>query len=536
MTLAKRDRAGIARVCAHVLAVLFGCALVLAQISAAAAHASLIASEPSDNAVVAESPQSLTLTFNEPVAPLILRLVGPDGQTQALTDFSSADGTVRIAPPAPLAEGTHVLSWRVISADGHPVGGALVFSVGRPSARAAAPELQTERAVLMSLWAAKFVLYLGLFVGIGGAVFIAWLGRAGSSLITVALVAGFAAALLSIGLQGLDALVMPLSGLWRPAPWVSGLATSYGKTATAAALAMAVAFASLRMHAGAAKSLSLLALAGAALSLTLSGHAGTAPPQWLTRPAVFLHAACVGLWIGALIPLAGMLRARQTKASVVLMRFTRMIPVVIAVLAASGICLAIVQLDHFDALWTTNYGIVLSCKLIAVGLVLALASLNRFVLTRRFQRDAAKARGPLLLSIAAEAALVLIIFGLVAGWRFTPPPRAFVPPPPILVHLHGERAIVNIDVALSRSGRRDATITITDAHEKPLGEREVTVTLSKPEAGIEGIRRNAEGVEAGTWRISDLRLPIGGVWRIRIDILVSDFDRITLESGVELGR
>ena len=390
--------------------------------------------------------------------------------------------------------------------------------------------------MLVSLWAAKFVLYLGLFVGIGGAVFAAWLGRAGSSPIAAALACGFAAALLSIGLQGLDALVMPLSDIWRPAPWMSGLTTSYGKTAIAAALAMAVAFASLRMQAGAAKTWSLLALAGAALSLTLSGHAGTAPPQWLTRPAVFFHAACVGLWIGALIPLARMLRARQAQADVALMRFTRMIPVVIAVLAASGICLAIVQLDHFDALWTTNYGIVLSCKLVAVGLVLLLACVNRFVLTPRFQRDAAAGRRPLLFSIAGEAALVLIILGLVAAWRFTPPPRAFVPPQPILVHLHGERAIVNVDVAMSRSERRDMTITITDAHEKPLGEREVTVTLSKPEAGIEGIRRNAERAEAGSWRISDLRLPIGGVWRLRIVILISDFDRITLESGVELGR
>ena len=91
MTVAKRGRvrAGIARVCANLVAVLFGCALVLVQTSVAFAHASLIASEPSDNAIVAEPPESLTLTFNEPVAPLILRLVGPEGVAQALTDFSS---------------------------------------------------------------------------------------------------------------------------------------------------------------------------------------------------------------------------------------------------------------------------------------------------------------------------------------------------------------------------------------------------------------------------------------------------------------
>ena len=37
------------------------------------------------------------------------------------------------AAPREWRRGTHVLSWRVISADGHPVGGSVMFSVGAPS-------------------------------------------------------------------------------------------------------------------------------------------------------------------------------------------------------------------------------------------------------------------------------------------------------------------------------------------------------------------------------------------------------------------
>jgi CopC domain len=40
--------------------------------------------------------------------------------------------------PGGLSRGTHLVSWRVVSADGHPVGGALTFSVGEPSVTCAA--------------------------------------------------------------------------------------------------------------------------------------------------------------------------------------------------------------------------------------------------------------------------------------------------------------------------------------------------------------------------------------------------------------
>ena len=51
--------------------------------------------------------------------------------------------------------------------------------------------------------------------------------------------------------------------------------------------------------------LSALALAGVGFSLAASGHAATAPPEALTRPAVFLHGIGVAFWLGALAPLVG---------------------------------------------------------------------------------------------------------------------------------------------------------------------------------------------------------------------------------------
>ena len=109
------------------LLVLLAC---LGMPTLALAHAALNSAVPADGSVLAAAPGRIELVFSEPVSPLALRLVGPDGAARTLDRFVLKDSTLVISPPAGLANGTYALSWRVVSEDGHPVGGALVFSIG----------------------------------------------------------------------------------------------------------------------------------------------------------------------------------------------------------------------------------------------------------------------------------------------------------------------------------------------------------------------------------------------------------------------
>src|SRR5260221_1478291 len=257
----------------------------------ASAHASLVKAAPADGAVMPLPPAALTLTFNEPVSPLVVRLIGPDGAPLAPIAVTAQDTTVTISAPPGLRRGTHVLSWRVISADGHPVGGSLMFSIGARSS-AAQPENLADRSVRAALWAVRVVMYVALFVGAGGAFFAASIpdGAARRAWIVFVLAAGLAPVALSVGLQGLGALDLPLSGLQHKLAWEAGLATSYGATAVTAALALLVAvFGCVAKSASAARALSLVGVIGAGLALSLSGHASTAAPQLLNRPAAPLR-------------------------------------------------------------------------------------------------------------------------------------------------------------------------------------------------------------------------------------------------------
>jgi copper transport protein len=517
--------------------------VALIQATGVFAHASLIHAEPADGAVIAEPPRLLKLTFNEAVEPTLIRLVGPNGE-RIDPPFATQNAVVTITPPM-LPKGTHTLTWRVVSADGHPVGGALMFSVGTPSAQALARGAEAgDAGVAVALWGAKIAIYVGLFIGIGGAFVRAWLTPWGvrqrrdlaQHAIAAALAAGLVATMASVGLQGLDALALPLTALSRARAWQTGLATSYGTTAVAAfaALVLAVVAQGAR-SAWLPRLFSVLALLGAGLALSLSGHAAVAEPEAITRSAVFVHTVAVAFWIGAFLPLLAALgdgdRGRE-----VLARFTRLIPSGIAVLLLAGVLLAFVQLDRLDALWTTSYGVVLSVKLAAVVVLLGLGAANRFVLVPRFEKRGAAASWPLATSIRFEVALAVVVLGLVAGWRFTPPPRALVSGEHVFIHFHGDHAMTQIEMEPVRARGVDVDVEVLDLESNPLAIKELSLVLSQPKAGIGPLRRTATSEGGAMWRVADLRIPVAGLWRLRVELLINDFEKETIEDQVELPR
>ena len=105
------------------------------------AHSSLTASLPGGGSEVS-SPETLELTFNEPVRLLRLTLVhGPSHNI----DFGFAAQT---APHESftynlptLMTGEHTVTWTVIGSDGHTVTGSFGFSV---NPQAGAAEMQTH--------------------------------------------------------------------------------------------------------------------------------------------------------------------------------------------------------------------------------------------------------------------------------------------------------------------------------------------------------------------------------------------------------
>jgi copper transport protein len=518
--------------------------IVLAVSSApreAMAHAALVTSEPAAGSVLAAAPDRVRLIFSEPVAPLVFRLLSPGGSPVDLPDVSSDGARLTLPLPPDLAQGTHLVSWRVVSEDGHPIGGTLSFSVGAASAAPSVGAAEDRPfGVTLGLWFARVGLYSALFLGVGGVFFAAWSSRsplrAGAlrRVLTSLLGLGVASALVGLGWQGLDALGVSLSALARRDVWATGLETSFGRTAILAMIGsglgiLALRAASLRTR----RALASVAMLAPGLALAATGHASAAEPQLMMRPLVFLHASAIAWWAGALLPLAFALRADRGRTALV--RFSTRAPFVFAVLFLSGVVIAIVQMGAVDAFWTTTYGRVLALKLGAVALVLGLAVHNRYVLTRPVLLGDERATRRLVRSIATELILVVVVFGLAASWRFTPPPRALARAlPPIELHLHGQKAMAEFILTPRVSGAATVDIEPLDTGGVPFKPQEVTVSLAPAGGGIEPIRMQAQPGEDGRWRASVAGLAGTAEWTVRVDLLISDFDKAMLEGRITL--
>jgi len=505
----------------------------------ALAHASLIRASPVDGSVVATAPPAFSLTFSEPTSPLSLKLVRPDGSTVALDRFTLRDAIVEIPAPAGLGNGTYVLSWRVVSEDGHPIGGSAVFSIGAPSAGGSKAAVEAiDVPVRGAIWLGKLFTYAGLFLGVGGAFFVSLAGGGARSRRFCAgwILAGFVAVPLSLGFQGLDALGLPIGSILQPVVWKTGFGTSLGTLACLALAALIAAFAALSTGGASSKLLSFAALALTGVALASSGHASAAHPGWLTRPAVFLHGVGITFWAGALFPLALALASPAPEAATALRRFSKLAPWFVLPLIGAGLLLALVQVRVPEALWTTTYGLVLLTKLALLIPLFGLALFNRLRLTEPAGKGNARAIAHLRRSIAAELLLVVMIFAVAALWRFTPPPRALAEAAaaPAAIHIHAAQAMADLEIAPGRAGVTSATISVMTGDFGPLDAQGVTLVLSNPDAGIEAIRREAKKPGDGTWRIDDLTLPVAGRWHARIDILVSDFELVKLEDVIEI--
>jgi methionine-rich copper-binding protein CopC len=127
------------------MALLAALPVVWTTAAPAAAHLSLVSSNPKDGVKIARPPRVVVLTFNE--RPLALgttiRVIGPRGEVQRGRP-QLVDNSVRQALQPDAPAGDYRILWRVSSPDSHPVTGRLSFTVQAAASRAPSPARSTE--------------------------------------------------------------------------------------------------------------------------------------------------------------------------------------------------------------------------------------------------------------------------------------------------------------------------------------------------------------------------------------------------------
>lgn len=123
-------RPAVLRAIATVGVTLVGLVMLVLSAPSASAHNTLVSSDPVDGSTVGSAPSAITLVFNEPAQALgsEVLVTDPNGVTVSSGPVELTDASVVQPLTGELPAGLYTVTWRVTSADGHPIDGTLTFT------------------------------------------------------------------------------------------------------------------------------------------------------------------------------------------------------------------------------------------------------------------------------------------------------------------------------------------------------------------------------------------------------------------------
>nr|WP_269449700.1 FixH family protein [Auraticoccus cholistanensis] len=507
----------------------------------------MIGTDPAEGAVLATAPRTVTLTFDEPVSPAVegAQWLAPDGSSTVLP-ATARDETVVVELPAPVPQGTSLLSWRVVSADGHPIAGVLTFSVGAPSENSGSPTAGSSSPWLSgTVVLARGLTLAGVLLLVGLVLFDRLVLRGAEQ------PPGMLRALrLSAWVAGLATLVvLPLGWVVQQGTGLAAVASALAwqrilaDPATAATLMTAVGAvvaADLSSSAWGRRSESghlatAVALAVVIGAQAVTGHTRSTSPTWLVVGADLVHVVVASAWVGGLLGLVLVLRRPAYSPSradpghpgplTVVGRFSTLAAVSVAALAVTGTVLAVLVLETWDALLGTGYGRTLLVKLGLVGVALLLAGWNRLRLLPALAAvgDPSALLSRLRRTLLDELALLLAAVA-VTGLLISSSPSTSAPPEPAATQLElaGDRADITLEPGVT--GRNTVSVVLTGADGRPLQTTAApTLRLTQPVAGVGPLTAPLTADDGGGRWTGEVDLPVTGSWEVQLAVRVDEF-------------
>lgn len=554
------------------LAVLFAATLATLLLAATAtpalAHASLVDATPSDRSTLDAVPEQVILQFDGPVTLPTGGLRVFDGDATRIDEGEVDLGgpeTIGVGLPADLPDGGYVVTYRVISADSHPVGGVFTFTIGE-----AAP---VDDAVIDDLFAGggQVVAIVGpVLRGIGylavllatGVVFISAMivrraedRRRAARLSAWAAVVGIVATILAVPVQAIAVTGGGLLEVLRPAVLGEVLASSFGQ-GTLVRLVWLIVLA-VFVARGAALLPCAVAAAAALGSFLLDGHQRSVEPMWLLMGSDIVHLGAGAVWFGGLVLLVLLVRSRSIDddavgAARLVSRFSSVALVSFIAVSLAGTAMSWTLVRTPNALITTTYGWTLMAKVGLVGLVVLVALYNRQRLVPAIAARAVPAGGSVDAGDAVETTDAVVRRSRVA-WRQLRTTLT-IEVSLLVAVLAVTGALVTIQPAAQAAGVTGAFQTV----EALTDDLDVEVTVDPNQAGLNAIHiyvldetgRPAADVEdlyidvtfvpeeigplriepffAGTghWTTNTEALAFDGEWRIEV---IAGLDRFTEE-------
>jgi copper transport protein len=559
------------------------------------AHASLETTDPAAGAIVPTSPEAIELRFTEEVSIGLggVRVLAAGGETVRTGEPATVPGrpsVVRATLPE-LADGTYVVTWRVLSGDSHPVRGAFTFSVGAATEGAAADRIAgdylagdtTDGTVDLIYTIVRFLVFAAMALVIGllvGATFV-WPGTLVRDrvrrLLWVAWGVLLGGTLAAFMLQGPYAGGLPPADAFRPGLWADVAGTRLGavlliRLGLVLVLLPVLLAARREPRPGWSIPVMVAALVGIAASPGLGGHAGVGPMSGVAVLVDTLHVLAMGVWIGGLTLLTLLVTRDGSEAALARTPvWSRVATLAVLGVVFTGVARAWRELGGLSGVLDTDFGRLLAIKVGLVLVTLLVATVARDAVHRRWALDAEElevadreraeriaagepvpsrrghslvptgegadpvryvlpedaARRHLLRSVVVEVVLLVVVLGVTALLVDTAPTAA-ARNAPYAATLDAGPILADVVVTPARVGPNEVHLTLSKRAGGPAGALNVSVEFELPAEGIDPIDVPLRRAGVDHYLSSGLALPVAGDWRMTVKILT---DPITEESA-----
>jgi copper transport protein len=418
----------------------------------AAAHNSLVASNPADGAVLESAPREIVWTFAKsvPLDTLTVTLIDAAGvRTEIAGSVHDIANDAVVITPLPIIEaGPLSVRWRLVSADGHAVTGRVDLTVGvtvtppdgtlaMPDAPAGIAESADDPAPSSApawmRWTLRYVSYAAIMtvIGILLTAVTVWPDARHHPSLRRALSTG----LVATGVLALAQLVVLASDIGETSWWASiGSVGSATTTQTGMALALRLVAAMAMWVTVTRAEIRHDDIYWTAITIpstfllgtwAFAGHASTM--RWPVVGVVtdVMHHAAAAAWLGGLAIVAGLVMPRATPeaAALAVRRFSAVAAASVGVLMATGLVHTVRLVGGPGALLSADHGRYLAAKVAAVLVMVAIAALNRRRVGR-YLGEPSRLRehlGPMRRAMLLEVAIGLVVLGITAAMVVSPP-------------------------------------------------------------------------------------------------------------------
>lgn len=429
-------------------ALMLVCVFVLVAPKPADAHAVLTKAVPEANSQLNAAPERIELTFNERLESELHYIKVYDEIGRTISDRKatlSSDQKVMTLDLPKLGNGRYTVTYHVISADGHPVEGTYVLSIGPgseggliadSSSLHSGHELSADMSVYDVLkYLSRIAYYFGLLAVAGWVLWGAYAGLQHSPIAEhyrngllgvqrthfLALIAFIYFHYQDLlGDQGLGELVGLFTGTWVGRSWLAAFVLAL------------VGFALL----GRSKVWDAAWIVLLLVAKSVNGHAMGHDPQWITVPLNFVHLLAAAVWVGGLLLIVPLWRKNRTWIDGFLPRFSNAALIAIIVLVLSGTASTLLFLPGLNYLLYSQWGKLLIAKVVFVVLVILLGIGIRLAMRKRKENDL---RDMVRMDFAAMGIIVVLV-GLLTFISPVPPNE------PMYWHVMGEKVHMTVQV------------------------------------------------------------------------------------------